>query len=100
MTKHFGGIANAGPSHVQAMCAIGAEIRRLGHNFTLLGVQSQVERAAGYGIPVHRLGNYDPTVEYGVGVREHPDAFLGALLRYMKNMTTILCEEAPRQSLG
>src|SRR5579863_609715 len=93
--KHFGAIANAGPSHVQSMCAIGSELQRLGHQFTLFGVESQVHRAAQLGISAHQLGSSDPTTAVAATVREKPHAFLGAFLQYMREMTAILCEDAP-----
>jgi MGT family glycosyltransferase len=93
--KHFAAISNGGLSHVQSACAIGNALRERGHRFTFFGTANQVARARQLDIDTHRMGVEDPSDDYGAAVLKNPNSFLGDVLRYMKKMTALLCEEAP-----
>jgi zeaxanthin glucosyltransferase len=93
--RHFGAIANTGLSHVQSACAIGNELRRLGHRFTFFGTADQVRWASQFDIPVQQLGSVDPGVDYRAAIFKDPNSFLSGVLRYMKRMTALVCAEAP-----
>jgi zeaxanthin glucosyltransferase len=90
-------MANAGASHQMTMCAIGRELRRRGHGFTLLGTAFQARQLKVPDIPFELLGagRKDPAQRYfDRAVRESELSF-SATIEYMKSMAILWCEEAP-----
>ena len=64
--KRFAALANAGASHQMAMCAIGRELRKRGHQFLLLGTEFQAKQLRLSDIPFQILGRggKDPVQQY------------------------------------
>jgi zeaxanthin glucosyltransferase len=96
MTR-FAAVANAGASHQMAMCAIGRELQKLGHEFLLLGTKFQAKQLRVSDIPFQLIGSgrHDPVEEYFRRAKEAGGLPISATTEYMKGMAELLCSELP-----
>ncbi len=80
-----------------AMCAIGRELRKRGHQFLLLGTEFQAKQLRLSDIPFQILGRgrKDPVQRYFERVLQAGGVPLSASIEYMKAMADLLCAEAP-----
>jgi zeaxanthin glucosyltransferase len=90
-------IANAGASHQMTMCAIGRELQKRGHHFTLLGTEYQARQHKLADIPFARVGGgrRDPVQHYYERAKQEGDVSISATIEYMTGMGVLLCEEMP-----
>src|SRR5438309_7789855 len=95
--KRFAAVANAGASHQMAMCAIGRELQRRGHEFLLLGTTFQSQQLKLSDIPFKVIGanRKDPVESYVHCAKETGKLPISATLEYMKGMAELLCTELP-----
>jgi zeaxanthin glucosyltransferase len=95
--KRFAAVANAGASHQMAMCAIGRELQRRGHEFLLLGTKFQLKQLRLSDIPFEVIGatRNDPVEGYVHRAKETGSLPISATLEYMKGMAELLCTELP-----
>jgi zeaxanthin glucosyltransferase len=89
-------IANAGASHQMTMCAIGRELQKQGHSFTILGTRFQSNQLKLPNIEFECLGagRTDPVERYYQRAMRETELSLSSTLEYMKSMAELLCDEA------
>jgi MGT family glycosyltransferase len=93
--RHYGGIANAGLSHVQTICTLGRILKDRGHRFTLFGTASQASQAERHGVRSVILGSEDPAREIFERIDMEQSLSMSAYLDYMKRMAAFICRDAP-----
>lgn len=96
--KRVAAVANAGGSHLMAMCAIGRELQRRGHEFVLIGTPYQRSQLRIADIRFCPIGDdaHDPVRTYVEGARQTGSVSISGTVRYMKDMAHLLCTEVPQ----
>jgi zeaxanthin glucosyltransferase len=95
--KRIAAVANAGGSHLMAMCAIGRELQRRGHEFVLFGTPYQKKQLRVSGMPFRTIGDdgHDPVRSYVEGARRTGSVSISDTVTYMKDMGGLLCMQVP-----
>lgn len=80
-----------------AMCAIGRELHRRGHEFVLFGTPYQARQLKVPDIRFHSIGSdeHDPVRTYVEGAQKSGSVPLSKTIAYMSDMANLLCREVP-----
>lgn len=93
---HFGGIPNAGHSHLRTMIAFGQELERRGHRFTMFQTRSAEHAVQKAGLATRVIPGDDQAIER---LFQQVSAERGASLRaypeYMRLTSALLAQQAP-----
>lgn len=79
------------------MCAIGRELMRRGHRFTLFGAAAQAQVCAANGMAFQQLGSFDPADGHRSLSNSEDGAGLRATVRYMQATAAFYSELAPKE---
>jgi len=97
--RHFGAICNPGPSHVMIMGALGRELQKRGHRFTLFATPELAASAAKHQIsfgPLENASRYMPNLELYLETATRDGGSWREILANGIGQIEFYCEEAPR----